>query len=102
MSLWFPIRLMQTIRQVLPRVDPFTELGRKRSKPEMEIEYRRLLERDQSTLGFLYKGENGKPTSRCWKLTFITRLPKDVGHLQIRLSLGKAFSAAHCCRSIVG
>lgn len=61
MTLWFPIRLMQTIRQVLPRVDPFTELGKKRSNPEMEIEYRRLLERDQSPLGFLYRGEKGKP-----------------------------------------
>lgn len=56
MTLWFPVRLMQTIRQVLPRVDPFTELGKKRSNPEMELEYQRLLERDQNPLGFLYKG----------------------------------------------
>ncbi|KIM22943.1 hypothetical protein M408DRAFT_269120 [Serendipita vermifera MAFF 305830] len=55
MTLWFPIRLMQTIRQVLPRVDPYTELGRKRSNPEMELEYQRLLERDQNPLGFLYR-----------------------------------------------
>ena len=60
MTLWFPIRLMQTIRQVLPRVDPFTELGRKRSNPEMELEYQRLLERDQNPLGFLYRGKENK------------------------------------------
>jgi hypothetical protein len=56
MTLWFPIRLMHTIRQSLPQVDPYTELGRKRSRPEMELEYQRLLERDQSPFGFLYKG----------------------------------------------
>ncbi|KAG8801762.1 hypothetical protein FRC16_011205 [Serendipita sp. 398] len=55
MTLWFPIRLMQTIRQSLPHVDPYTELGRKRSRPEMELEYQRLLERDQSPFAFLYK-----------------------------------------------
>jgi hypothetical protein len=56
MTVWFPIRLMDTIRQSLPRVDPYTELGRKRTKPEMELEYQRLLERDQNPFGFLYKG----------------------------------------------
>lgn len=56
MTIWFPIRLMQTIRQSLPRVDPYTELGRKRTKPEMELEYQRLLERDQNPFGFLYNG----------------------------------------------
>jgi len=55
MTIWFPIRLMQIIRQSLPRVDPYTELGRKRNKPEMELEYQRLLERDQNPFGFLYK-----------------------------------------------
>ncbi|CAG7849321.1 SubName: Full=Uncharacterized protein {ECO:0000313/EMBL:CCA70937.1} [Serendipita indica DSM 11827] len=55
MTLWFPIRLMQTIRQALPRVDPYTELGRKRSRPEMELEYQRLLERDQNPFAFLYR-----------------------------------------------
>ena len=55
-TIWFPIRLRKIIRQALPSVDKYTELGSLRSKSEMDREYQRLLDRDKQPLAFLYKG----------------------------------------------
>ncbi|SNX85284.1 uncharacterized protein MEPE_03993 [Melanopsichium pennsylvanicum] len=53
-TLWYPYKLMMTIKEMLPRVSPFNELGRKRSEEEMQICYHRLLNRDKSPFNFLY------------------------------------------------
>jgi hypothetical protein len=42
--------------QAMPLVDPFTELGKPRSKSDMDREYQRLLARDRNPFAFLYKG----------------------------------------------
>lgn len=42
--------------QSVPGVDRYTELGRLRSTVELDIEYRRLLSRDNNPLAFLYAG----------------------------------------------
>lgn len=55
-ALWFPIALRHVIRQSVPKVDKFTELGRPRGRSDKEGEYRRLLDRDTNPFAFLYKG----------------------------------------------
>lgn len=60
MTIWFPLRLCSIVRQVVPRVDRFTERGTRRSNSELDREYQRLLERDTHPMNFLY---SGKPTS---------------------------------------
>jgi hypothetical protein len=42
--------------RAIPLVDPFTELGKPRSKSDMDREYQRLLARDRNDFAFLYKG----------------------------------------------
>ncbi|CAE6475333.1 unnamed protein product [Rhizoctonia solani] len=54
MTFWFPIRLGKTIRRSLPVVEPYDALGQRRSEEEMENEYQRFLERDNSPFSFLY------------------------------------------------
>lgn len=54
---------MEAIKKSLPLVDPYTELGKKRSEPEMELEYQRMLYRDTNPFTFLYKGELQFPIS---------------------------------------
>jgi len=56
LTVWFPLRLRQVIMQAMPLVDPFTELGKPRSKSDMDREYQRLLARDPNPFAFLYKG----------------------------------------------
>lgn len=53
-TLWYPYKLMMTIKEMLPNVSKFNELGRKRSEEEMQIYYQRLLNRDKSPFNFLY------------------------------------------------
>lgn len=53
-TLWYPYKLMMTIKELLPHVSPYNELGRKRSEEEMQIYYHRLLDRDKSPFNFLY------------------------------------------------
>ncbi|KAG8896999.1 hypothetical protein FRB99_008521 [Tulasnella sp. 403] len=53
-TVYFPVRLWLTIRQCLPHVDKFSELGRLRNASELEQEYQRLLVRDSNPLSFLY------------------------------------------------
>jgi len=60
-SIWFPVRLMGAIKNSLPLVDPYTGLGKKRSKPEMELEYQRILSRDTNPFSFLYQGPSQFP-----------------------------------------
>jgi hypothetical protein len=56
LTVWFPISLHQVIKQSVPKVDPYNELGRKRNESEMDREYQRLLERDNNPFAFLYGG----------------------------------------------
>jgi hypothetical protein len=56
LTVWFPLRLRRAIIQAMPPVDPFTELGKLRSKSDMDREYQRLIARDRSPFAFLYKG----------------------------------------------
>ncbi|KJA29472.1 hypothetical protein HYPSUDRAFT_32950 [Hypholoma sublateritium FD-334 SS-4] len=55
-ALWFPIALRHVIRQSVPKVDKFTELGRPRGRSDKDGQYRRLLDRDTNPFAFLYKG----------------------------------------------
>ncbi|ETS64208.1 hypothetical protein PaG_01447 [Moesziomyces aphidis] len=59
-TLWYPYKLMMTIREMLPRVSAYNELGRKRSNEEMQIYYQRLLNRDKSPFNFLYNSYHRK------------------------------------------
>ncbi|KAL1720708.1 hypothetical protein EV715DRAFT_196531 [Schizophyllum commune] len=54
LTIWFPISLRRVIKQSVPKVDHYTELGRKRNSVEMDGEYRRLLARDNNPFAFLY------------------------------------------------
>ncbi|KXN90068.1 hypothetical protein AN958_05073 [Leucoagaricus sp. SymC.cos] len=56
LTIWFPILLRQVIRQSVPKVDAYTELGRPRRKWDMDSEYHRLLSRDNNPFAFLYSG----------------------------------------------
>ncbi|KAH8120174.1 hypothetical protein DFH11DRAFT_1558766 [Phellopilus nigrolimitatus] len=53
-TVWFPLRLHRIIKQAVPKVDRYTELGTRRSSSDMDREYQRLLERDRLPLAFLY------------------------------------------------
>jgi len=53
-TLYFPIRMVMVIKDLLPHVSDYNELGQKRSSEEMELEYQRLLSKDKSPLNFLY------------------------------------------------
>ncbi|KAL5495406.1 hypothetical protein ACEPAI_869 [Sanghuangporus weigelae] len=55
MTVWFPLRLRSIIRQVVPKVEQFTERGTRRSRNELDREYQRLLERDIHPMSFLYR-----------------------------------------------
>ncbi|KAJ1033853.1 hypothetical protein NDA16_000061 [Ustilago loliicola] len=59
-TLWYPFKLMMTIKEMLPHVSPFNKLGRKRSQEEMQIYYHRLLNRDKSPFNFLYNSYHRK------------------------------------------
>lgn len=50
----YPITLRSAIKQAVPVVDPYTELGKRRNASEIELEYYRLLDRDRNPLNFLY------------------------------------------------
>ncbi|KAF9510693.1 hypothetical protein BS47DRAFT_1395777 [Hydnum rufescens UP504] len=54
MTLYFPFRLSVAIQKCLPSVDPYTELGRRRTSTEMELEYQRRLDRDTNPFSYLY------------------------------------------------
>ncbi|KAJ3799908.1 hypothetical protein GGU11DRAFT_775291 [Lentinula aff. detonsa] len=56
LSIAFPIMLRRVIKHSVPRVDRFTELGRPRTKADMDVEYHRVLARDQNPFVFLYSG----------------------------------------------
>ncbi|KAJ3516260.1 hypothetical protein NLJ89_g1239 [Agrocybe chaxingu] len=55
-TLWFPIALRRVIKRSVPKVEKFTELGRRRSKADLDAEYHRLLGRDRNPFAFLYNG----------------------------------------------
>ncbi|PWN50271.1 hypothetical protein IE53DRAFT_316116 [Violaceomyces palustris] len=59
-TLWFPYRMMMTIKDMLPHVSQFNELGLKRSPEEMDMEYQRLVDRDKSPLSFMYNAYRRK------------------------------------------
>ncbi|CAK5280520.1 unnamed protein product [Mycena citricolor] len=56
LTIWFPIALNQIIENSVPKVDPYTELGRLRSTQELDTEYHRLLSRDRNPFAFIYNG----------------------------------------------
>ncbi|KAF8642326.1 hypothetical protein AX16_009596 [Volvariella volvacea WC 439] len=56
LTIWFPITLRRVIKDSVPKVDKFTELGRRRTEVEMDLEYHRLLSRDRGPFAFLYSG----------------------------------------------
>ncbi|KAJ8514702.1 hypothetical protein ONZ45_g7784 [Pleurotus djamor] len=56
LTVWFPIALRKVIQRSVPRVDPYTELGRRRNSGDMDREYHRLLSRDRNAFAFLYGG----------------------------------------------
>ncbi|KAH9178928.1 hypothetical protein EDB89DRAFT_2172217 [Lactarius sanguifluus] len=56
LTISYPFSLRMLIKQSVPTVDKFTELGKLRSTNDMNREYQRLLERDQNPLVFLYSG----------------------------------------------
>ena len=56
LTIWFPLALRMAIKQAVPIVDRYTELGRPRSDRDMDREYRQLLSRDRNPLSFLYGG----------------------------------------------
>ncbi|KAJ6604613.1 hypothetical protein DFH09DRAFT_1123281 [Mycena vulgaris] len=56
LTVWFPIVLRQIIKQSVPDVDRYSELGRRRNSQEMDSEYHRLLSRDRNPFAFLYSG----------------------------------------------
>ena len=47
------------IKRSVPKVDEYTELGRPRSRVDMDGEYQRLLNRDRNPFAFLYNGTQG-------------------------------------------
>ena len=56
LTIWYPMALARVIRQSVPKVDKFTELGRPRNQVDMNAEYQQLLNRDPNPFGFLYNG----------------------------------------------
>lgn len=56
MTFWFPIRLSRAIALAVPHVDPYTEMGKKRTHDEMDSEYMKIMDRDNSPFSFLYNG----------------------------------------------
>ncbi|KAF7347866.1 hypothetical protein MVEN_01544400 [Mycena venus] len=56
LTVWFPLALRQIIKQSIPYVDRYSELGRLRNSDEMDSEYHRLLDRDRNPFAFLYSG----------------------------------------------
>ncbi|KAF9535429.1 hypothetical protein CPB83DRAFT_841727 [Crepidotus variabilis] len=73
LSVWFPIALYQVINRSVPKVDDYTELGRRRTPVDLETEYRRVLARDNNPFAFLY---NSFRRSRVFhiSLTLIAKL----------------------------
>ncbi|KAF9568432.1 hypothetical protein CPC08DRAFT_702456 [Agrocybe pediades] len=55
-AIWFPLALRRVIQRSVPKVDKYTELGRPRSKADLDGEYHRLLNRDKNPFAFLYNG----------------------------------------------
>lgn len=56
MTIPFPLAIHRVIKQSVPRVDKFNEMGRRRTSLEKDMEYRRRLSRDTSPFTFLYNG----------------------------------------------
>ncbi|OCH96097.1 hypothetical protein OBBRIDRAFT_787550 [Obba rivulosa] len=56
LTVWFPIYLYKIIKEITPVVNPFTELGARRSNSDLNREYQRLLLRDRNPLSFIYNG----------------------------------------------
>ncbi|KAJ7244762.1 hypothetical protein B0H12DRAFT_1211560 [Mycena haematopus] len=56
LTIWFPLALRKIIKQSVPDVDRYSELGRLRNSEEMDSEYHRLLDRDRNPFAFLYSG----------------------------------------------
>lgn len=89
LTIWYPIALGRVIRQSVPKVDRFTELGRPRNQVEMDAEYQRLLNRDPSPFSFLYHGKV-MPIAEFFSSNISTRLSSRLGYIRVNLSGCKA------------
>ncbi|KAI0052847.1 hypothetical protein FA95DRAFT_1579834 [Auriscalpium vulgare] len=56
LTISYPLALRSVIRQSIPKVDSYTEVGNVRSSSDLDREYQRLLSRDRNPLTFLYGG----------------------------------------------
>lgn len=56
-SIWFPIRLWKMVKVSAPKVDEYTELGKKRKA--IDQEYERLLDVDRGPFIYLYNCKSG-------------------------------------------
>ena len=87
-TIWFPLRLWNTIKQAVPKVAPFTERGTPRSASELDRAYQRLIERDQHPISFLYSGAYIlliPILSGVWQLKSGFRFQERLGNIQIHL-----------------
>ena len=69
-TIYFPIHLTKVIRFAVPKVDKYTEIGKLRSKSELNREYLRTLERDRGPFAFLYRSRSPL-THGSWVVEFI-------------------------------
>jgi hypothetical protein len=69
LTVWFPIRLHKALQLASPDVDKYNEFGALRSRPELDREYQRLLQRDHGPFSFLYREfRRGWATYESWYL----------------------------------
>ena len=58
LTIYLPIHLAKVIRFAVPKVDKYTEIGKLRSRSELNREYLRILERDKNPFSFLYRSRS--------------------------------------------
>jgi len=88
-TIYFPIHLTRVIRFAVPKVDKYTEIGKLRSKSELNREYLRTLERDRNPFAFLYRSESSLTHGR-WVIDFVLRLSPRVEWIFVGVHLSEA------------
>ena len=97
LTVWFPVALWRAIKQSAPKVDPYTSLGKKRPNRDLDLEYHRVLDRDQNPLSFVYHGMDylriyGRSTDA------EHRIPSWLGNLRSHLLVRKIWRIIHRSR----
>ena len=100
LTVWFPVRLASVIRGAVPRVDRYTELGKRRSRVELDHEYERQLDRDKNPFSFLYKGLSQSSAQLARALTDITLLQTSVGDGEYTNLFTSLSSSVRCSSSL--